>query len=189
FRVTRRWQLHVWELSGAADTWEAQLAAHLAKEPVFAVISGIGGRSWAPVHRFCEGAGLPCLMPNVDLPDAAPDDFYTVYFSRGVLLEAELIAHDLAARSQKAQRIGLLFRAGDIGEQAAAAFSAAMSASGATVVSRRLPARDGADGGRPTPAGARRRPARRSRRAGPGRCVGAVAAPGRSHGARAAAAA
>ena len=143
FRVTRRWQLHVWELSGAADTWEAQLAALLAKEPVFAVISGIGGRSWAPVHRFCEGAGLPCLMPNVDLPDAAPDDFYTVYFSRGVLLEAELIAHDLAARSQKAQRIGLLFRAGDIGEQAAAAFSAAMSASGATVVSRRLPAHGG----------------------------------------------
>jgi hypothetical protein len=143
FRVTRRWQLHVWELSGAADTWEAQLAAHLAKEPVFAVISGIGGRSWAPVHRFCERTGLPCLMPNVDLPDAAPDDFYTVYFSRGVLLEAELIAHDLAARGVKAQRIVLLFRAGDIGEQAAAAFTAAMGASGTTVIKRRLPAQGG----------------------------------------------
>jgi hypothetical protein len=143
FRVTRRWQLHVWELSGAADTWEAQLGAHLAKEPVFALISGIGGRSWAPVHRFCERAGLPCLMPNVDLPDAAPDDFYTVYFSRGVLLEAELIAHDLAARGVKAQRIGLLFRTGDIGEQAAAAFTAAMGASGTTVVSRHLPAKGG----------------------------------------------
>src|SRR6202043_3392410 len=65
------------------------------------------------------------------------------YFSRGVLLEAELIAHDLAARSQKAQRIGLLFRVGDIGEQAAAAFSGAMGGSGATVVSRRLPAHGG----------------------------------------------
>jgi hypothetical protein len=143
FRVARRWQLHVWELSGAADTWEAQLAAHLAKEPVFAVISGIGGRSWAPVHRFCERAQLPCLLPNVDLPDAAPDDFYTVYFSRGVLLEAELVAHDLAARGVRAQRIVLLFRAGDIGEQAAEAFTAAMGASGTTVVNRRLPAKGG----------------------------------------------
>jgi hypothetical protein len=143
FRVTRRWQLHVWELSGAADTWEAQLAAHLAKEPVFAAISGIGGHNWAPVHRFCERNSLPCLIPNVDLPDASPDDFYTVYFSRGVLLEAELIAHDLAARSEKPQRIVQLFRAGDIGEQAAAAFTAAMGASGATVVNRHLPAHGG----------------------------------------------
>lgn len=143
FRVQRRWQLHVWELSGAADSWEAQLGARMAKEPVFAVISGIGGRNWAPVHRFCERTGLPCLMPNVDLPDAAADDFYTVYFSKGVLLEAELIAHDLATRAVKGQRIVQVFRAGDIGEQAAAAFRAAMGASGTTMVSRRLPAHGG----------------------------------------------
>jgi len=143
FRVTRRWQLHVWELSGAPDTWEAQLEAHLKQEPVFAVISGIGGRSWAPVHRFCERAELPCLMPNVELPDTAPDDVYTVYFSRGVLLEAELIAHDLDARDAKASRIVQVFRAGDVGEPAAEALAAAVRPSGVTVVNRRLPAKGG----------------------------------------------
>ena len=38
--VHRRWQLHVWELSGAAETWESQLKRRLAAEPVLAVISG-----------------------------------------------------------------------------------------------------------------------------------------------------
>src|SRR5207302_2060834 len=49
FRVERRWQLHVWELTGAPRTWETQLRAHLAAEPVFAVISGLGGSDWGPV--------------------------------------------------------------------------------------------------------------------------------------------
>jgi hypothetical protein len=143
FRVTRSWKLHVWELSGAEDTWEAQLAAHLREEPVFAVVSGIGGRSWAPVHRFCERAELPCLMPNVELPDTAPGDFYTIYFSRGVQLEAELIAHDLDARGMKAPRVVQVFRAGDVGEPAAEALATALRPLGATVVDRRLPATGG----------------------------------------------
>ena len=34
---------------------------------------------------------MPCLFPNVEAPPAsADDDFYTLYFSRGVLLEAGL---------------------------------------------------------------------------------------------------
>ncbi len=92
FRVERRWQLHVWELTGAPRTWETQLRAHLAAEPVFAVISGLGGSDWGPVERFCEGQGLPCLFPNVEAPVGDDATFYTVYFSRGVLLEAQLIA-------------------------------------------------------------------------------------------------
>jgi len=96
FRVERRWQLHVWELKGAPATWESQLQARLAAEPVFAVISGLGGAHWEPVQRFCEKAALPCLFPNVEAPTGHDSDFYTVYFSRGVLLEAELIARELA---------------------------------------------------------------------------------------------
>src|SRR5450631_735759 len=93
YRVRRAWELHVWQLSGPPDTWEAQLDQYLAREPVFAVISGLGGANWAPVHHFCERAALPCILPNVDLPvDAADTDFYTIYFSRGVLLEAALLA-------------------------------------------------------------------------------------------------
>jgi hypothetical protein len=145
FRVARRWQLHVWELTGAPDSWEAQLAAHLAREPVFAVISGIGGRSWAPVHRFCEHARLPCLLPNVELPDTTPGDVYTVYFSRGVLLEAELIGHDLGRDEARAatHRVVQVFRGGDVGEPAAAALAHAVRARGVTVVDHRLPATGG----------------------------------------------
>src|SRR5207249_10027967 len=59
---SRKWRLHVWKLTGPANTWEAQLQEHLAAEPVFAVLSGIGGKNWAPVHHFCEQAELPCLF-------------------------------------------------------------------------------------------------------------------------------
>jgi len=56
-----------WELTGAPDTWEQQLHDKLRAEPVFAVISGIGRRTWEPIHRFCEREAIPCLMPNIDL--------------------------------------------------------------------------------------------------------------------------
>ena len=121
FRATRKWQLHVWELKGPADTWEAQLDKHLAAEPVFAVLSGVGGRNWAPVHRFCERAALPCIFPNVELPVVAESDFHSLYFSRGVLLEAGLVAHEREQRAdQKAvRRLVQVYRAGDIGAAAA----------------------------------------------------------------------
>lgn len=121
FRATRKWQLHVWELKGPADSWEAQLDKLLAAEPVFAVLSGVGGRNWAPVHRFCERAALPCIFPNVELPVVAEGDFHTLYFSKGVLLEAGLIAHEREQRAdQKAvRRLVQVYRAGDIGAAAA----------------------------------------------------------------------
>jgi len=72
FMVHRRWQLHVWELTGAESTWKQQLERRLAAEPVFAVISGLGGRSWAPVHAFCERAALPCLFPTSRRPRKGP---------------------------------------------------------------------------------------------------------------------
>jgi cytochrome c553 len=92
YRVNRRWQLHVWELSGPPESWDRQLRAKMAATPVFVVISGIGGRIWAPVHQFCEREQVPCLLPNVDLPVVAENNFYPVYYSRGVLLEADLMA-------------------------------------------------------------------------------------------------
>jgi hypothetical protein len=116
YRVLRRWQLHVWTLTGAPDTWEAQLRAKLRAEPVMAVVSGISGRTWEPVHRFCEQEQLPCLLPNVDLPVAHEGDFYSVYFSAGVLLEAELLAARLPAGTQHVVQI---YREDDIGAAAA----------------------------------------------------------------------
>ncbi|BDG02338.1 c-type cytochrome [Anaeromyxobacter oryzae] len=138
YRVNRKWTLHVWELSGPPEGWEQQLSHHLAATPVFAVISGIGGRTWAPVHRFCERAALPCLLPNVEAPVVSERDFYPVYFSRGVLLEADLIARELQARRHDlgVRRVVSLFREGDVGAEAARALQAAAAAAGLEAASR-----------------------------------------------------
>ena len=125
FRVVRRWNLHVWELTGAPDTWEQQLHDKLRAEPVFAVISGIGRRTWEPIHRFCEREAIPCLMPNIDLPVTAETDFYPVYYSRGVLLEVDLIAHGLhdLEPSHRPRRVVQVYRDNDIGVEAARALA------------------------------------------------------------------
>jgi hypothetical protein len=143
FKVNRRWQLHVWELKGAPETWQAQLDAKLAAEPVFAVISGVGGRTWAPVHRFCEARSLPCLFPILDLPVDRESDFDTLYLSKGVLLEAGLIAHQLHAMSapqSRAGRVLQIYRHGDVGHAAAAALAAQLQADGTPLVEQELAA-------------------------------------------------
>jgi hypothetical protein len=136
YRVNRKWQLHVWELKGPPETWPAQLTSFLAETPVFAIVSGLGGKTWAPVHRFCEDEALPCLLPNVDLPVEAERDFYSIYFSRGVLLEAELVARQLP--DSHLRRVVQVFREGDIGEEAAKALQRAATAAGLDTVARPL---------------------------------------------------
>jgi hypothetical protein len=96
--VFREWVLEEWTLTGPSEGWGAQLDAYYAETPVFAMVSGLGTGSWGPVSRFCEREEIPCLFPGTDLPEATAGDFYTLYFSRGLLLEAELIARDLAAQ-------------------------------------------------------------------------------------------
>lgn len=143
FRVSRRWQLHVWELEGPPDSWEQQLIAHQREEPVFAIVSGLAGKTWAPVHHFCEAQGIPCLFPNTDLPVVAENDFYPLYFSRGVLLEADLVA-DAALEVRRADpavgRIIQVFRPDDIGAAAAAALAARVRRAGLENVERPLAA-------------------------------------------------
>lgn len=149
FMVNRHWELHVWQLEGAPQTWQAQLSDKLAAEPVFAVISGLGGKTWEPVHRFCDSEGLPCLFPNVDLPVDSEADFDDVYFSKGVLLEAQLIARQLQASeaAPKLRRVVQVFRADDVGGDAAKAMASALGTpQGDTkikVVDRRLAAAGG----------------------------------------------
>ncbi|HMA10393.1 MAG TPA: c-type cytochrome, partial [Steroidobacteraceae bacterium] len=136
FKANRRWQLHVWQLTGAPDTWQAQLRRHLADEPVLAVISGLGGRTWAPVHAFCEQAAVPCLFPNVDAPPPDADrDFYSVYFSKGVLLEAGLIAQGILKPDSGSvvKRVQQIYRAGDSGEAGAQALAEALGQRGIKV--------------------------------------------------------
>ncbi|MDQ1314685.1 MAG: hypothetical protein QG662_794 [Pseudomonadota bacterium] len=92
----RTWVLHVWELHGAPETWTEQLDAYYRKQPVFAVIGGLGGGNWQRVHAFCEGAKIPCVLPDVDYPAVTGAGYYSVYFSRGIALEADVLARQLA---------------------------------------------------------------------------------------------
>jgi cytochrome c553 len=141
YRVTRRWQLHVWELTGAPDAWERQLEDHMAVEPVFAVISGLGRHDWRPIHRFCERNAVPCVLPNIDLPVVSEHDFYPVYYSRGVLLESDLIAARLSSDSApRPRRIVEVYRPDDIGAAAAVDLEARLRDLGLPVVRRLLPA-------------------------------------------------
>jgi len=140
FRVLRKWQLHVWDLSGEPETWEEQLRKKFRAEPVFAVISGLGGKDWAPIHRFCEQESIPCLFPNVDLPVVAEEDFYDVYFSKGVLLEAQLMARQIQASAKTAdlRRVVQVYRDEDVGKAAAGALRKQIAASGLATVDRSL---------------------------------------------------
>ena len=96
--VFREWVIDEWTLSGPRETWEQQLETYYKNAPVFALVSGTGTGSWQPVSEFCERNKVACLYPSTEMPYRDDRDFYTVYFSAGLLLEARLIAAHLAER-------------------------------------------------------------------------------------------
>jgi hypothetical protein len=146
FMVNRRWQLHVWELKGDASTWPAQLREYLAAQPVLAVVSGLGGKTWEPVHAFCESERVPCLFPNLEVPVARSQDVYSLYFSNGVLLEANLIARSIlrARKGDAAASVLQVYRAGDSGEAGGRALEDALRSQGVRVSTRVLGPRENA---------------------------------------------
>ncbi len=97
--------LQVWRLTGPPSTWSEQLERFNREQPVYAVLSGAGSAQWAPVRDFCERVKLPCLFPVVDLGVSAPTDFYTLYFSTGVPLEARILARTIDELSPRPTRV------------------------------------------------------------------------------------
>jgi hypothetical protein len=55
------------------------------------------------------------LFPNVDDPVVNENDFYSIYYSKGVTLEAQLMVHQI--QNAKPQSVIQIYRQGDIGEQ------------------------------------------------------------------------
>lgn len=92
----RPWQHHVWQLGADPAQWPQELAQHHKRQPVFAVVSGISGGSWTPIHQFCEREKIPCVLPNTAAVDDALASHWSFYFSRGVSLEAAALAQRLA---------------------------------------------------------------------------------------------
>jgi hypothetical protein len=140
--ANRRWQLHLWALSGSPETWGSQLERQFAAQPVFALLSGLGTAHWAPVQVFCEQHAVPCFFPNVEVPVTGEHDFYSVYFSEGVVLEAQLIASAISSgdASAGAPTVRQVYRRGDSGEAAAAVLATALQSRKISVSSEALPA-------------------------------------------------
>jgi cytochrome c553 len=127
YRSYRKWVLHVWELTGPSDTWGTQLDAYYSQQPVFALIGGLGHASWGPIHAFSERLEIPSVFPQVDLPMLTGANHYTIYFSRGVVLEAEVLAKFLREQGD-AGKVVQVYRRGGAGSAAAAAFRTALAA-------------------------------------------------------------
>jgi len=119
-QTERRWVLDVWELQGPPESWSQQLDERLAAQPVFALVSGLGDGTWAPVHDFCERQKVPCWFPSVDMPpEHAGTDFFSVYFSRGVELEADVLQQHLLAGNTKPRRVVQIHAGDEAGRGAA----------------------------------------------------------------------
>ena len=91
-----RWALHVWTLSGTAQNRRAQLLSEFARQPVFALVGGLSSDTWLPVHDFCQQQRVPCLFPNTSLPVSDRSAFYAMYFDRGSVLKAKILARYFA---------------------------------------------------------------------------------------------
>jgi hypothetical protein len=119
----RQWVLLPWLLTGTPETWTEQLIRYNQQQPVFAIISGISTYPWQSIHTFCEQQQIPCLLPNTAWPTLVneSDDFYTFYFSKGISLEALILAKQLAKQSTAAI-ILQVFRPDSLGAVAAQLF-------------------------------------------------------------------
>ncbi|ODB88610.1 hypothetical protein A3193_07130 [Candidatus Thiodiazotropha endoloripes] len=92
FKPYRKWQIHVWELTGAEETWPDQLSTYYTKQPVFALVNGLVPTGWNRVSEFCEGHAIPCLFPTTQQPVISDENYYTIYLNKGVAHESEAVA-------------------------------------------------------------------------------------------------
>ncbi len=155
-QTERRWELQVWELTGAPQTWGPQLQQRHRDWPVFALLSGLSDSTWAPVDAFCQAQHVPCWFPSVGVPSAANSEAdaaagahatYGLYFSRGVALEAAVLARELLdIKGKSAPKRRLQLHAGQAGAVAAQAFEQSARAQGHSLKSLTLATDAGASG-------------------------------------------
>jgi hypothetical protein len=124
FGAYRLFELDIWELTGPRDTWQSQLEAYYQAGPVFAMLGGIASGSWAPIHRFCEAQEIPCIFPVTEQPVVSNNDWYTLYFSKGLYQEGEAAARYLRSTLDNSEnsRIVQIYRSGSDGVMLAQGF-------------------------------------------------------------------
>jgi hypothetical protein len=104
----RSLSLSVWELKGPAETWRKQLDEYYQKDPVLALLGGIAGGEWAPIHRFCEDHRIPAVFPITDYPVISETDWYTLYLSKGLYQEGEAAARYLNSRDDGGRPVSVV---------------------------------------------------------------------------------
>ena len=104
----REWLHDVWRVTGPPESWREQIEALYRKQPVFALVGGLASDSWQPVHDFCRAQEMPCLLPDIDMPPNDVGDFYSFYFSRGMMLEADTIASVLKSKKLTASVLSIV---------------------------------------------------------------------------------
>jgi hypothetical protein len=121
YETYRSWVLDEWDLSGTPGEWTAQLEELYRKQPVYAIVGGISDRDWSPIDAFCARHGVPAILPQTPLPPSVEpgEGFYSLYFSKGVTLEAQVLAHHLGAATPR-RHVRQVSRCDTPGETAAA---------------------------------------------------------------------
>lgn len=129
--------LTVWELQGEPETWRKQLERYYRDKPVFALLGGIAGGDWRPIHEFCEQNKIPCILPQTDRPVLSEDAWYTLYVSKGLSVEGEVAARYLLTGRESSgpgrRRIVQVYRERSRGAEAAKGFREAWSAAGQSI--------------------------------------------------------
>jgi mono/diheme cytochrome c family protein len=115
YRKFRVWQLEHWALQGEPSTWGAQLDEWQSRQPVYAVVAGMGGAEWAPVDAFCARRRLPCLLPIVETGAGGAPGFYSLHFHAGIEADASLAVRRLKA--QGVHRVALWGNAAGLAER------------------------------------------------------------------------
>jgi cytochrome c553 len=142
YRTERKWELEVWDLQGPSETWAAQLQQRYRTQPVFALVSGLSNTTWQPVQDFCEREKVPCWFPSVALPPTRQVSQYSLYFSHGVALEADVLARRLLDLGEGRPKKLLQIYRDEAGRGAAQELERALAGSGMVVETRAL--KDGA---------------------------------------------
>lgn len=128
----RLWRAHRWGLHGEPESWPAQLDALYERQPVFAVLGGLGTTEWRPVHDFCEARELPCLFPQVDVPGPG-DGGWAVYLSPGLPGEGAVVGSYLESGPEAlaaGERVVQVYRTTVAGRAPARALASALEGSG-----------------------------------------------------------
>jgi hypothetical protein len=133
-----KWVLDIWELKGAPETWAEQLRGYYELAPPFALISGISNSTWEPVESFCEEQKMPCWFPSVAMPPAhAQQPQYAFYYTRGLGLEADVLAKHLQDGNAQGH-VFQIVRGRDAGLQAAQSLATKLAAKNAPALDARI---------------------------------------------------